>query len=351
VLLLLFGVYAGWLAHRSRHSVSIAPGGPYPVGRATHELADRSRTDELAPVGGTPRVLSIWLWYPAAAGGTPSAYAPGAWSSLHKFGWAQTRFDRIRTGTYDDAPFAAGTFPIVVLMPGLGFAAPQYASLAATLAARGYIVAGVTPTYSANVTVLDGRQVTASAAGDPPDLSGPRGERLVAVWAADARFAAGRVAALLGTHADQARVVYVGHSFGGAASLEACRTDNHCAGAADLDGTPYGPVVTAGLQHPMLLLSSSTDGAGLGQPAHSLMAASGQTAHAYTIRGARHFDFTDYARYWLAAPVRAVLPLGTPRTLPLTVTYLTAFFQTALHGATWQPPPTPDVSPSDMRAR
>ncbi|MFD0524144.1 alpha/beta hydrolase [Paractinoplanes durhamensis] len=145
-VLLLAGAYAGFLGHRARHTVSLAPDGTFRVGRAVHELADRSRTDELAPVGGNPRVLSIMLWYPAAAtGGTPSAYAPGAWSGLHRFGWAQTGFDRIDTGTYDEAPLAAGTFPIVVLMPGLGFSAPQYAALAARIAGRGYLVAGVTP--------------------------------------------------------------------------------------------------------------------------------------------------------------------------------------------------------------
>jgi hypothetical protein len=99
----------------------------------------------------------------------------------------------------------------------------------------------------------------------------------------------------------------------------------------------------------MLLLSSGIDGVDADQAAHSLMAASGATAHAYTIRGARHFDFTDYSKYWLAAPVRALLPLGTGRALPLTVTYLSAFLQTSLHGAAWQAPPSADVAPSDMR--
>jgi pimeloyl-ACP methyl ester carboxylesterase len=35
-------------------------------------------------------------------------------------------------------------------------------------------------------------------------------------------------------HVNVARTVYLGHSFGGAASLEACRTAPHCAGAVDL---------------------------------------------------------------------------------------------------------------------
>ncbi|GAA2633408.1 hypothetical protein [Paractinoplanes durhamensis] len=350
-VLLLAGAYAGFLGHRARHTVSLAPDGTFRVGRAVHELADRSRTDELAPVGGNPRVLSIMLWYPAAAtGGTPSAYAPGAWSGLHRFGWAQTGFDRIDTGTYDEAPLAAGTFPIVVLMPGLGFSAPQYAALAARIAGRGYLVAGVTPTYSANLTVLGGKPVRASAAGNPSDLSGPRGDRLATVWAADARFAAGRVAVLLGAHADAARVVYLGHSFGGAAALEACRTDDHCRGAADLDGTPYGQVVTDGLDKPRLLLSSGVDGAAGDASARAIFGG-GNDSWAFTLPAARHFDFSDYGSYWLAAPVRMLLPVGDPGTLPITVDYLAGFLAAVTTGTTWRAPAEPGVREADMLVR
>jgi pimeloyl-ACP methyl ester carboxylesterase len=130
---------------------------------------------------------------------------------------------------------------------------------------------------------------------------------------------------LLGAHVDRRKVAYVGHSFGGAAALEACRVDPACTGAVDLDGTPYGPVVTEGLRKPLLMLSSGSGGADRDPPTQSLLAASGSAAWSYTIDGARHFDFTDYAAYWLAAPVRAVLPVGNPRTLAITGSYLAAF--------------------------
>jgi dienelactone hydrolase len=351
-MVLLLSAYAGFLVHRSRHPVSLAPSGTYPVGRSQQEIADRSRTDEFAPIGGNPRVLSVWLWYPAAAAsGTASVYTPGPWAALHKFGWAQTRFDRVHTGTYDEVPFADGQFPLVVLLPGLGFAAPQYSAIAASLASQGYIVAGVTPTYSAGVSVLGGHAVTATAAGDPADLDGPRGDRLAAVWAADEQFTARQVAVLLGGHADRTKVAYVGHSFGGAAAAEACHGDPACVGAADLDGTPYGSVVTDGLRRPLLLLASGTDGADQDEAAHTLFAASGPSSWAYRIGGARHFDFTDYAAYWLAAPVRAVLPLGRPETLSIAGQFLAAFLDTAAHGRTWRPPSISGVRATDMLSR
>jgi dienelactone hydrolase len=355
-LLVTAGAYAGYCGYRSHRPVSLAPAGAYPVGRTTQEWVDRSRTDQFAPIGGQPRVLSVWIWYPAAAGatGTPSAYAPGAWQGLHTFGWGSTVLRRIRTGTVDEAPFAAGTFPLVVLMPGLGFAAPQYTAIASALAARGYVVAGVTPTYSANLTVLDGRPVRATKAGDPSDLDGPRGDQLVAVWADDARFAAARAAVQLAGHVDGARVVYAGHSFGGAASLEACRADPRCAGAADLDGTPFGPVVRAGLGRPVLVLSSPGDGAASDPAMRTLFAATGGPARAFTVEGARHFDFSDYAAYHVAAPLRLVLPLGRidgRRALAITSAYLGAFADSVARGATWAAPAYPEVHAADPVTR
>src|SRR5207248_1905263 len=101
---------------------------------------------------------------------------------------------------FADAPVLTGRFPVIVLEPGLGFAVPQYTTIAENLASQGYLVAGVTPTYSANLTVLNGYAVSATAAGDPQDSDAPAArptdDRLVDVWAADARFAAAQATAL-----------------------------------------------------------------------------------------------------------------------------------------------------------
>jgi dienelactone hydrolase len=351
-VLLVAGAYGGYLRHRARQVVTLAPAGTYPVGRAVHELADRSRTDELNPLGGIPRVLSVWLWYPAAARtGRPSAYLPQAWQRLHRFGWAQTDAGRVRPGTYDDAPVAAGAFPLVVLLPGLGLSAPQYTALATRLAARGYLVAAVTPTFSADVAVLNGRVVRASAAGRPASLDGPRQARLLAVWAADGRFVAGRVGALLGPRADRTRIVYAGQAFGGAAAIEACRTDPACAGAVDLDGVPAGPAVQLGLQHPLLLLSAGRDGAAGDEATYRLVAASGTAVRAWTIGGAGHWAFTDLTEYWLAAPVRAALPLGDRRAVPVAADYVRAFLDTVTRGRPWHDPAAAGVHPAPVLSR
>jgi dienelactone hydrolase len=342
-VVVIAGGYAGLVGYRHTRPVTLpTPSGAYPVGRAQVQWTDTARTDPLAPVPGRPRVLSVWLWYPAAATGPPAPYAPGAWHGLHfpaPVGWAETRFDAVRTHASAGAAPAAGRFPVVVLEPGLGFAAPQYTALAEDLASHGFLVAGVTPTYSANLSVLDGHAVEATDAGNPrafdaADLHAPAVTRtadaLLAVWATDATFTARTLTTPqttpqntpLAAHADPAHVSYVGHSFGGAAALEACRTDPRCDAAVDLDGTQFGPVARLGLDRPFLLVATGTSciAATCRTPAPAdatdeataqhLITASGDHGRTEVLPGTAHFDITDYGTYYLAAPLRHLLPLG-----------------------------------------
>ncbi|MFF5076686.1 dienelactone hydrolase family protein [Actinoplanes sp. NPDC000266] len=317
VLVAVTLVVAGLVAYaikQARTPVSLRPDGVYAVGRTTGLWVDRSRTDQFAPLGGTPRLLAVWTWYPATpAPGPESAYAPPGWEGLHRYGPAATSFDSIRTGTRDEVAFAAGPFPVVVLLPDQGAAAPQYTALASRIAAQGYLVVGVTPTYSAGLTVLDGRPVRASAAGRDPT----RRTQLVSVLAADARFAAARAVTQYGRHADPAKVVYVGHGLGGTAAAEACQADDRCDGAAAL-GEEGGLV--------------------LGD-------------RAFTVEGAERLTFTDAALYRLAPPVRWALPLGRidgRRALEITSAYLSAYLGAATRGRAWAAPSYPEVRPAAM---
>ncbi|WP_319945318.1 alpha/beta hydrolase [Nocardia macrotermitis] len=352
-LAIALGGYVGYVAVRAAQPVTLpTPTGTFPVGRTIADWTDPGRTDPLAPEPNQPVELSVWLWYPAAKTGAPPApYLPGAWSGLHLSGIAsiaETRFGDVHSHAIADVPFAAGRFPVVVLEPGLGFAAPQYTTIAENLASHGYLVAGVTPTYSANLTVLNGRTVDRTPAGNPAafdssDLhAGPAqtaGDRLIADWTADALFAAARAAKLEAQHVDT-KTLYVGHSFGGAAALEACHEDSHCVGAADLDGTQYGPVVHTGLTKPMLLLGSENscitgtcrpgnadDRSSLTTARNLLQASTGRITQSQ-IKGTRHFNFSDYSGYYLAAPIRTQLALGSidgPQTLTTINGYLTTF--------------------------
>jgi len=386
-VLIATGGYVGYAAIQRGQSITLpAPTGPYRVGRAMVDWTDHSRTDPYAPRPGTARELAVWLWYPAASGRGGAPYAPGAWGQLH-FGApesvGESSFDAIRTHSTDNAPVAAGQFPVVVLEPGLGFSAPTYTTLAENVASHGFVVAGVTPTYTANLTVLRGQPVHASAAGNPSTLDTDNlhdpaatafAEGLLQVSAADAHFAVAQVdgldrAGLFAGHVDPGRTAYVGHSFGGATALEACRTDPRCAGAVDLDGTQYGPVVHKGLDRPMMLIASdnscvtgtcrpanSNDTAGQAI-AKSLLAASTGPVWCYQINGAQHYNFTDYGAYYLAWPLRQLLALGSidgDTALNITDAYVAAFLDQTVHGRpqpllTEQTRPYPEIVPQPRK--
>ncbi|MGZ0147731.1 alpha/beta hydrolase family protein [Kribbella sp. WER1] len=337
VMVLLAWYVMAMAAFGARHVALPELTGKYQVGRTSFEWADTGRADPLDPHHG-PRRLSVWLWYPAppAAQGPHPAYAPGLWSKLAfgaPAGWFETDFGKIRVRSIDGAAVADGRFPVVVLEPGMGFAAPQYSALAESLASHGYVVAGLTPTYSANLTVLGGQAVPGNKQGNPPDIGGHTGEaqrtgdRLATEWATDARFVATQVLALgrTGQFAGKLgpQIAYVGHSFGGASSLEACREDPRCAGAVDLDGTQFGQVVGTGLAKPFLILGAedscttgtcgpkATDQGGEQATATKLLKASTGRHTLIVVPGTHHLNFTDYGLYFLGPPLRGLIGLGS----------------------------------------
>lgn len=364
LLLAVVLAIAGYLGYvgvrRSLPRELPAPTGSYRVGRAAFDWTDTGRVDPLAPRRGVHRELSVWLWYPAPHGATGkrAPYVPGEWHALQPSslgpGFLEGSLDAIRDHSIQDAPIAAGRFPLVVLEPGLGVAIPNYATLAENLASHGYVVAGVTPTYSANVTVLHGHVVPASSLGKPPEnrFTDANAARIVGVWAADAHFAVRQVAKLDGGtrfagRIDLARIAYVGHSLGGATALQACRADPQCRGAVDLDGTQFGSTPRTGVRAPALLMGSENSCVtGTCHPrsaaersarslARSLLAKSSGPVWCYEIEGSQHFDYTDLAAFYYAGPIRRFLPLGSvgSRALVVQNTYVRAFLDHAVRGS------------------
>jgi hypothetical protein len=176
--------------------------------------------------------------------------------------------------------------------------------------------------------VLGGRVVGQSAHGSLPDGSLYRpavhaaAVRLLSTWVGDALFVASRarhavpgVRLLPGT-------VYVGHSFGGATALQACHDDRACLGAVNLDGLDIGSVTRSGLRAPMLLVGHQnscvtamcrperSDDRRDRAVAAAMVRAGNGGAWSVVVPGTGHFDFTDYAAYRLALPLRLLLPLG-----------------------------------------
>jgi len=269
-----------------------SPEGPHPVGTTVLHVVDSTRAD---PVDAARRrELMVQLWYPAAPGGEDAArYVPGAAAeAMRRDGYYDVdtlTFDawkRLRTHARTDTPVLRGRrLPVLVLSHGLGVSRAHYTALAQELASHGYAVAAVDHPYGGVAALPDGRVLTAGE--DPGDLRNDSTlGRRVQQWAADAGFVLDRLRAMDGARTgrfagrlDLGRAGMVGHSLGGAAAVEACRTDSRFRACADLDGALYGPAAETGPARPTLVIRS--------RPVYSdeELAARGRTREAWEAMG------------------------------------------------------------------
>ena len=309
-LVIGIGIFVAFSAVMRLRDVNLpAPTGTFPVGRTELALNDDARIDPFAGDGRT-REIAVWVWYPAVDGasGVPADFLPTAWAPLvHNMGPLSQDLTAVHSNSLADAPLD-GRPPVVVLMPGLGEPVASYTTLAEDLASHGYAVVGINPTESADVVFPDGHVVPATALGGVAEMTIDdwyvSAERVTNVWAADAEFVvrtleAGQpdIGAL-----DFERVAYIGHSVGGAASIEACRQNTRCAAAVNLDGTLWTEVRHAGLEAPSLLLQRAPGDTcdGFCERAALDFATFGAASNAQqlTIAGTTHQNFTDFALMW-----------------------------------------------------
>jgi pimeloyl-ACP methyl ester carboxylesterase len=292
------------------------------VGRTELALTDAGRSDPFA-TDGNPRELAVWIWYPAVEGstGTAAPYLPPTWADLvNSAGVVSRDLNTVRTSAIAGAQLE-GQPPVVVLLPGLGQPVAAYSALAEDLASHGYAVVGINPTGSGLVVFPDGHVVAPTDLGgiDPALSSDVPGwyaaaERIADVWAADAAFVTETLAAsppAIGA-LDFDHVAYVGHSMGGAAAFEACRQDERCAAAVDLDGTLWTDVRQTGLTVRNLVLRHDQSGEcdGFCEAANTDFATVEAAGHSqqYAIAGSQHMDFSDLGL--LRGPDDTLLPVG-----------------------------------------
>jgi dienelactone hydrolase len=279
------------------------PTGPYSVGRKSFDWTDESRSDTESPNG--HRELVVWVWYPASAdaGAIPAALFPGKWGDLFRSSFAKLvsgsvaeekkhPIHTITSHAYSDAPVRSGSeaYPLVVFVPGGGDEPLEYTAIIEDLVSHGYIVAGIVPThYSGSSVFADGRVPTERSFSDGPTA-------LVAalpVIVGDIAFSLDRLAQL---NADansplRGRIAVdhsgvLGHSLGGAASLEASKEDARLKAVIDIDGTLLGDVVT-GPAKPVLTMNSDMSNMMLGNP-HAAMLGSARPGYHMVLAGSTH---------------------------------------------------------------
>jgi len=345
-----------WLWVQSKRELPLPPPtGPFAVGRLRYELAEPISVDPTAPDVHHGRRLVMWIWYPAEAGsGHHVAYVPEPLRSpLRARNGTITNLivrdiDLVRAQARAGARVAGGrqAYPVLLLKSGIGALALDYTTLAESLASNGYVVVGSDAPHSAVLTAYaDGTTVGRTGLGHPPADRPAAFEPLIRLWAADTRYELDALSRLnaqptgpLAHRLDITHVGVLGHSFGGATAVEFCWEDSRCKAAADIDGRLFGPAALQGLSKPFLFLMS--DHSRERDPDAKLVMAQLRafwsklpaSRRLTTIKGTRHFNFSDNALRWnllIGRLAGAVGPIERRRAFAISARELDSFFSTA----------------------
>jgi dienelactone hydrolase len=249
-----------------------SPSGQFSVGRLSLEFVDPDRRELYSADPDDHRELLLWVWYPATPDDTAERadYVPAAWTPTADF--LGIDLAGARTHAIAAAPMVEerSDYPVLILSPS-GFPPLYLAAIAEELASTGYVVVGVNHTYETGVTAFsDGRVVPMN----PDAIGGALGpqvgqydevfrqrDAVCRFKAADLRSVADHLerlephpTGLSAERLDLARLGAFGHSFGGNAAMEWCRTDPRCRAAANMDGAIWTDVSALDLQRPVLQL-------------------------------------------------------------------------------------------------
>ena len=304
-----------------------APSGPHAVGLASAVWTDDSRGARGTSGGEGHRSLPVTLWYPASGAGGTTAYVPDrvraeqlAAALAAQYGVPPLLLDGLQRAHGHatlDAPATAGRFPVVVASPGTSSTRWLMRSWAEELASRGNVVIALDHPYDSVTAELDdGTAVRGDLTATGDDA---RDQALADGWArvrADDISAVidqvGRGAAaspaLIG--ADPTRIVAAGHSLGGAAAVEATRTDPRIGGVVDIDGMPRSPEGTQLERPAVFLVAGDSDP----NPRYGAVVASylrDESAARVTLDGIAHLGFVDTGL--LLAPVPGITGLRGPQ--------------------------------------
>ncbi len=253
------------------------PTGSYAVGTEVLHLTDHDRADPWVPAAGD-RQLMVSLYYPARPGrpGQTAPYMSTAEARLVLEGIGlegtvqPSALSALGTHARTGARAAHGSFPLVLLSPGLGNPRATVTSLAEDLASRGYVAASVDHAYESVGTELpDGRLLTCVAcekmqSAPTAEARAKLGGLVSAGRAADLSFVLDRLTGHRPAWKnsgviDRHRVAAVGHSMGGSAAASTMLTDPRFDAGVNMDGTLFERIPVSGLGgRPFMMLGAAS---------------------------------------------------------------------------------------------
>jgi pimeloyl-ACP methyl ester carboxylesterase len=245
--------------------------GPYGVGTVVLPMVDSGRPGVYADGSSSEhREFMTQIWYPANRGvdGLRSTYMDEATAEYQLKGTNIPGVDKnirfqIKTHGILGAQVAAGheRFPVLIFSPGLGMNYFVYQSILEELASHGYIVVGVNSPNIAGITVFpDGHCYHMVLPTDEKEEEEYEASHLQEV-ADDLQFVVKQLPLIdsdsglpLAGRINFGRVGSFGHSYGGAAAVQASIRNSQLVAAANLDGSLWGEDYKKAISKPMMMV-------------------------------------------------------------------------------------------------
>jgi predicted dienelactone hydrolase len=347
--------------------------GPYAVGTVTYHWIDSSREEKLTDTPNDRRELLVQLWYPAQIdqGSVQALYVP----EYHEFGQAIQQeyripaftFDYLRhvkTNSYEGARLSAeqAKYPLIMFSHGLPGTRFTSTNQMEELASHGYIVAAIQHSYYAEATVFPDHRIALKTKKLPAVIDIDGWDQLIQIWVKDAQFVLDQFEklnlhdpqSLLTGKIDLDKIGMLGHSYGGAATIQTLYADPRLKAGINMDGTPFGKTTVNGLKQPFMQMKTENSEKDMdSEPTKQQLAKIGVTSQAYnkykseipvrtrslfgnggyvvTIRGIKHMSFTDYYSWSPALRWMDGIKLPPKQAQRITNSYVLAFFDKYLN--------------------
>ena len=260
------------------------PSGDYSVGTVSYYFVDSNREEIYTPDPNDSRELMVRVWYPSekVSGGNFAPYLSKALIKAIALSWDTFTEDSsdsfITTPTHSiiNAPIAQtkSSYPVLLFSHGFGIL-PEFNTInVEELASQGYVVVSINHTYDSAASIFpNGRVITQSPVFYTDDKSKFMEllKQSVGVRAKDASFILDKLidintgknpSGILTGKLDLDRVGMLGHSLGGATTVQTLLQDKRFKAGVHLDGGLFINGINKSLSQPFMFMNSELLGTG-----------------------------------------------------------------------------------------